>query len=95
MTRGGKSNSQLKKDIRHPSTHTQLKSLQGSLKFSKKHYTKCKQSILEMTLVLFIYSLWEHRTWVLTKSGCTAVVTRVTRAMLAGNIRLGQENIRI
>ena len=39
-------------------THTQLKSLQGSLKFSKKHYTKCKQSILEMTLVLFIYSLW-------------------------------------
>ena len=39
-------------------THTQLKSLQGSLKFSKKHYTKCKQSFLEMTLVLFIYSLW-------------------------------------
>ena len=39
-------------------THTQLKSLQGSLKFSKKHYTKCKQSILEMTLVLLIYSLW-------------------------------------
>ena len=39
-------------------THTQLKSLQGSLKFSKKHYTKCKQSILEMTLPLFIYTLW-------------------------------------
>ena len=46
-------------------THTQLKSLQGSLKFSKKHYTKCKQSILETTLLLFIYILFAYHLCVL------------------------------
>ena len=38
--------------------YTQLKSLQGSLKFSKKYYTKCKQSILKMKCSHYMNPLW-------------------------------------